>query len=125
MTKEEQVNPVFRPNGISYLEIPALDVIMSAEFYRSGFGWKIRKDPTSTSFEDGSGHVIGHWVTDRPVARDSRVVPYIYVVSVDATLEKISALGGEIVKTPYKEGNLKVATFRDPSGNLLGIWQRS
>ena len=31
--------------------------------------------------------------------------------------------GGEIVAAPYAEGNLSVATFRDPSGNVMGLWQ--
>ena len=31
--------------------------------------------------------------------------------------------GGEIVLPPYQEGDLWVATFRDPAGNLIGVWQ--
>lgn len=30
---------------------------------------------------------------------------------------------GEIVTTVCREGNLLVATFRDPGGNLVGLWQ--
>jgi predicted enzyme related to lactoylglutathione lyase len=26
---------------------------------------------------------------------------------------------------PYPEGNLTVATFRDPTGNTIGIWQQN
>ncbi len=87
MTKEEPTNPVFRPNGISFLEIPALDIPKSSEFYHNVFGWKIRNNPTSTGFEDGSGHVIDHWNIDRSVASESGMVPYIFVDSVDDTLE--------------------------------------
>jgi uncharacterized protein len=52
------------------------------------------------------------------------VLPYIYVHGLDAALERITARGGEIVKTPYPEGDLLIATFRDPAGNVIGVWQR-
>jgi predicted enzyme related to lactoylglutathione lyase len=114
---------ISRLNGISYMRIPARDATSSAEFYETVFVWKVRKDSKRPSFEDGSGHVIGHWVTDLPVVGEAGVVPYIYVNSVKNTLEKIKASGGEVVKPPYPEGDLWVATFRDPAGNVLGIWQ--
>ena len=31
--------------------------------------------------------------------------------------------GGEVVRPPYPEGDLWVATFSDPAGNVLGVWQ--
>lgn len=51
-------------------------------------------------------------------------MPYIYVHGVDAALERVKVNGGEIVRPPYREGDLWVATFRDPAGNVVGIWQR-
>ncbi len=32
--------------------------------------------------------------------------------------------GGEIATQPYPEGDLRVATFRDPAGNEVGVWQQ-
>jgi predicted enzyme related to lactoylglutathione lyase len=80
-----------------------------------------RPDP---SFEDGSGHVIGHFVADQPVAGEAGIRPYVYVESIDDALEKVTALGGATVTPPYAEGDLWVATFRDPAGNVVGVWQR-
>jgi predicted enzyme related to lactoylglutathione lyase len=51
------------------------------------------------------------------------VRPYIFVKAVDETLEKAVAHGGEIVTPPYPEGDLWVATLRDPAGNVVGVWQ--
>jgi hypothetical protein len=115
---------VFRPAGISYLRIPAPDPHEAAAFYQQVFGWTVdsaRRDP---SFEDGTGHVIGHFVADSAVAGEAGVRPYIYVESVGETLERVSANGGVVVDAPYPEGDLSVATFRDPAGNVLGVWQR-
>jgi hypothetical protein len=43
---------------------------------------------------------------------------------IDDALEKIVAHGGEVATAPYPEGDLWVALFRDPAGNVLGVWQR-
>ena len=116
-------NPVFRIGGVSYLQIPADDPRRSAAFYEAVFGWRMGGDPDRPSFEDGTGHVIGHFVAGETVAGEAGVRPYVFVERVDETLEKVVAEGGEVVEAPYPEGDLRVATFRDPAGNVLGVWQ--
>ena len=113
-----------RPGGLSYLHIPAVDVRQSAFFYERVFGWKIRgRETNHPGFDDGTGHVSGAWVTDQAISREPGLLPYIYVDRIDDTIEQVEAQGGESVKAPYPEGNLWVATFRDPAGNVLGLWQ--
>lgn len=120
---EHPSDRVFRHAGISYLRIPARDVRRSAAFYRAVFGWSLSGDPDDPSFSDGTGHVIGHWRTDLPVAGAAGVLPYVFVDRVDDALWQITEHGGEVVEAPYPEGDLWVATFRDPAGNVLGVWQ--
>jgi uncharacterized protein len=115
---------VFRPGGITYLRIPATDAVRTASFYRDVFDWTVDTDREDPSFEDAGGHVIGHFVPDLRVAGESGVRPYVYVHGVDAVLERVDAGGGEVVEAPYPEGDLWVATFRDPAGNVIGVWQR-
>ena len=115
---------VFRRGGISYLRVPAADPRRSAAFYEAVFGWTVDADRDEPSFEDGTGDVIGHFVSDLPVAGEAGVLPYVFVEGVDETLAKAVAEGGEIVTPPYAEGNLRVATFRDPAGNVIGVWQQ-
>ena len=113
-----------RHGGLSYLHLPAVDVHQSAAFYEQVFGWKIRERETDhPAFADGTGHVSGAWVTDQAISREPGLLPYIYVDHIDDTIKQVEALGGEIVMAPYPEGNLWVATFRDPAGNVLGLWQ--
>jgi uncharacterized protein len=118
-------NPLARDGHISYLEIPALEPQQSAAFYEAAFGWRISSHkPGQPSFEDGSGTVIGKWVACRAaVSPEPGLVPYIYVAQIDQTVARIVAKGGKIVKEPYPEGDIWVATFRDPAGNLIGVWQ--
>jgi uncharacterized protein len=115
---------IFRNNGISFLSIPSADFAKSAEFYHAVFGWKVQVRPSHASFEDGTGHVIGHWESEFSVAGRSGIVPFVYVDRMKPVIERINAGGGQIVKSPYPEGDLTVALFRDPMGNVLGIWQR-
>jgi uncharacterized protein len=116
-------HPVFRAGGISYLRIPALDPGTSATFYETVFGWHVRRDRDEPAFQDGSGHVIGHFVRSQAVAGEDGIRPYVFVETVDETLEKAVASGAEVVETPYPEGDLWVATIRDPAGNVIGVWQ--
>ena len=124
MAPGESTPGVFRDAGISYLRIPANHPQRTAVFYRSVFGWAVDTDRPDPSFEDGTGHVIGHFVPDASVAGEAGIRPYVYVDSVDQTLVRVAAHGGAVVEDPYPEGDLRIATFRDPSGNVLGVWQR-
>ncbi len=115
---------IFRPAGISYLRIPSTDPQASAAFYEAVFGWKVDADRVDPSFEDGTGHVIGHIHGDMEVAGKAGIRPYVYVESVEDALEKVTANGGNVVTPPYPEGDLTVAVFGDPVGTVLGVWQR-
>jgi predicted enzyme related to lactoylglutathione lyase len=114
-----------RHGGLSYLHLPAVDVHQSATFYQQVFGWTIRRrDTDHPSFDDKTGHISGAWRTDLAISREPGLLPYIYVERIYETLKQVEAQGGEVVKAPYPEGNLWVATFRDPAGNVLGLWQQ-
>jgi predicted enzyme related to lactoylglutathione lyase len=123
VSSAEREHPVFRPGGISYLRIPAPDPQAAADFYETVFGWSVRRDRNDPAFEDGTGHVIGHFDPAHDVAGAAGVRPYVFVESVDQALAKAEANGAEIVTDPYPEGDLVVAVIRDPVGNVVGIWQ--
>lgn len=109
---------------LSYIQIPATDVEKTSAFYAEVFGWTLRGGKGHhRSFTDTSGVLIGAFVTERAISREPGILPYIYVESVDGALEQIVTHGGEVVTAPYPEGPLWVARFRDPSGNVIGIWK--
>jgi hypothetical protein len=117
--------PPTRANGkICYLEIPAEDVARSAEFYRTVFGWNIRKrEDGVTAFDDSTGEVSGTWVVGRPPAASPGVLFYIMVDSVAATAEAVTAHGGVIVRPIGADAPEITARFRDPGGNIVGLYQ--
>ena len=114
-----------RHGHVSYLEIPAVDIEQSADFYESVLGWQIHQGQSGhISFDDRSGDLIGRWVTGRQISREPGLLPYIYVDDINDVVKRIQNHSGEIVREPYVEGDLWVATFRDPAGNLMGIWEK-
>jgi uncharacterized protein len=108
---------------VSYIEIPAADIAASAAFYEKVFGWETEVRSAELGSFRAPGDVIGHLATGRSISREAGIAPYIYVEAIEDTVALIKENGGEIVREPYPEGNLRVATFRDPAGNLLGVWQ--
>ncbi len=124
-TRAMNDNPLQRHGKVSYLEIPATDVARSAAFYQRVFGWSIRGEGDRWSFDDASGDLIGGWVSDRPAADRGGVTAFIYVDRIDAALRAIVDEGGEQLEEPRAEGDLWIAHFRDPAGNVLGVWQHA
>src|SRR5437773_1125197 len=86
------------PDGkICYIEIPATDVNAAAKFYADVFAWKSRtRGDGSRAFDDTTGAVSGTWVLGRKPQRESTMLTYIMVDSIDATLKKIAKAGGRV-----------------------------
>ena len=112
-------------NGkICYIQIPAIDIERSAEFYQGIFGWNVRsRSNGSTAFDDGVGEVSGEWVTGRAPSAQPGLLFYIMVDSVSETIEAIVAHGGEVVQPIGADHPEITARFRDPGGNIIGIYQ--
>jgi predicted enzyme related to lactoylglutathione lyase len=112
---------------LCYLQIPAVDPHQSAAFYENVFGWNIRhRDTGHPSFDDATGNVSGAWVTARTPSRESGLLPYIWVDDIDATMALAAAHGGEVVDAPHHDAPNStswIATFRDPAGNLIGLYR--
>jgi uncharacterized protein len=84
------------------MEIPALDVAQSVNFYEKAFGWNIRRRNTAhPSFNDATRDISGAWVMGRAISRTPGLLPYIWVDSIDGTLTKVSAHGGMVVEEPH------------------------
>src|SRR5512135_2138541 len=91
--------PRYRTGKVCYIEIPAADMAVSAEFYQLAFGWKIRRrGDGAVAFDDTVGEVSGTFVTGRPVAGEPGFCIYVMVARADAALDAVRAAGGEVVR---------------------------
>ena len=112
-------------NGkVCYIEIPATDVRRSADFYARVFGWRLRqRGDGHTAFDDATGEVSGTWVVGRPPSSQPGLLFYIMVDSVAATIDAVKVHGGEIVQPIGADAPEITARFRDPGGNVIGLYQ--
>lgn len=116
--------PTYGNGKICYIEIPATDIARSSEFYRRAFRWNIRtRSDGSIAFDDGVGEVSGSWVLDRPPAGQPGLMIYIMVDDVAAACEGVIAAGGQIVQPIGADAPEITARFRDPGGNVIGLYQ--
>ena len=115
--------PTFANGKICYIEMPTTDIAKTSEFYKQVFGWSIRKrNDGSIAFDDGVGEVSGTWVVGRPPSTMPGLLIYIMVDSVEATVNAVVAAGGEIVQPIGADAPEITARFRDPGGNVLGLY---
>jgi uncharacterized protein len=118
------MTPTLANGKICYIEIPAIDVRRSAEFYEKVFGWRIRqRSDGSIAFDDTTGEVSGTWVRGRPPATSPGLLLYIMVDSVAATIDGVVAHGGELVQPIGMDAPEITARFRDLAGNIIGLYQ--
>src|SRR6516165_8136767 len=116
--------PTMANGKICYIEMPSRDIGESESFYRKVFRWNIRRrGDGNVAFDDAVGEVSGSWVLGRSPMREVGLLVYIMVDSVAATLEEVVANGGEIVQPIGGDAPEITARFRDPSGNVLGLYQ--
>jgi predicted enzyme related to lactoylglutathione lyase len=116
--------PTLANGKICYIELPATEIARSAEFYNRVFGWKIRqRGDGNTAFDDAAGEVSGRWVLGRAPAASPGLLVYIMVDNVAATLDLIVANGGTIVQPIGADAPEITARFRDPAGNVIGLYQ--
>jgi predicted enzyme related to lactoylglutathione lyase len=67
--------------------------------------------------------VSGAWVTGRPPAQEPGLLLYVMVDDAAAAIEAVVANGGELVQPIGVDAPEITARFRDPAGNVLGLYQ--
>ena len=117
--------PTFANGKICYIEIPSRDVIESSSFYHNVFKWIIRtRDDGSIAFDDGVNEVSGTWRLDRKPVAEIGTLIHIMVDDIEATVQSVIDHGGTIVQEIGKELPEITARFKDPSGNVFGLFQQ-
>jgi predicted enzyme related to lactoylglutathione lyase len=104
--------------AVDWFEVLGSDPGRSQAFYRQLFGWDVS--------EGAYGQVvagIGGGIGAGGQARWATV--YAAVADVEAALAGAESLGGTRVYGPNQAGEqLETGAFRDPAGNLLGVYRR-
>ena len=116
--------PTGKNGKICYIELPTSDVKNSAAFYSKVFGWEIRvRGDGAQAFDDTTGEVSGSFVTNRKPSDNPGLLFYIMCDSVADTCKTIENNGGKIVQQIGADAPEITARFRDPGGNIVGLYQ--
>ena len=122
---------------VVHFEIPADDLDRAKNFYGSVFGWELQTTPMNegeytsvrttdvdeqTQLPTEPGAINGGMFV-----RDERVTSPVITIDVDGiddALKQVEAEGGTTV-TPRTAipGMGAFAYFKDPEGNVLGLWE--
>ena len=104
--------------------MPSIDIDRSASFYKTVFGWNVRKrGDGATAFDDTVNEVSGTWVLNRRPMTEVGLLFYIMVDSVEQTIEMVLANGGKLVQPIGMDAPEITARFTDPAGNIIGLYQ--
>jgi predicted enzyme related to lactoylglutathione lyase len=119
------------PGDWCHIDVLSGDPERAQRFYREVFGWSFERYPGTDytgvrTSEDGIESGIGGLAQATRVQPDASrgIVPYILAPDMDAVLAAVVAAGGEVV-IPRTDvmGLGDFAHFRDPDGNVIGLWR--
>lgn len=104
---------------IQYIEMPGGDLAATKSFYASVFGWGFTDfGPTYAGLE-GAGLDGGFDASD-----GATVAPLVILKAdvLEDALARVEAGGGVIVEPIFDFPGGRRFHFRDPAGNVLGVW---
>ena len=121
-------------SGVVHFEIPADDQERAREFYGAAFDWRLDVMPelqytnvVTTPIDEATQQPLSPGAINGGMfERTSDLANPIITVDVDdidAALERITALGGDVVQAKTAiPGMGYFGYFRDTEGNVLGLW---
>lgn len=132
LKENDMSKPMCNPGDFCWNELLTSDVNKAKDFYKSLFGWDYQEMNTDGQLynviksaehdkgkgglmqipADKAGKVPSHWIT------------YVFVESVDASLEKATKLGATIKMGATNVGDFgRFGIITDPTGAQIALWQ--
>jgi predicted enzyme related to lactoylglutathione lyase len=107
-----------------YVELGAPDLPAATAFYAAAFGWRFTDDGDAYAgirAPDGDGEV-GGLDAGGPAGPGGALV-LVRSDDLDVSVTAVTGAGGEVVEGPYDYPGGRRFSFRDPNGNVLGVYQ--
>ncbi len=112
-----------------WFEYVSRDAHKAQGFFGELFGWSTKSVPmpdgayTMIAAPDGKT-IGGYFAAPDGAPPQASWLPYLQVASAAETAAKVKALGGTIMKAPFKVGELAtMAVVVDPLGAAIALWQ--
>lgn len=110
---------------LDYVEIAAPDLEAAKAFYAAAFGWTFTDYGPQYAGIQGPAERESGGLTAMAEPGDGGPFVQLFSDDLDATAESITAAGGTITQGPYGFPGGRRLHFRDPAGNVLGVWEAS
>jgi predicted enzyme related to lactoylglutathione lyase len=108
---------------INYIEFPAADFDAVQAFYESAFSWEFTDyGPEYRSFTDGRVDGGFRHAEQKSSPKDGAALVILYAENLEATRDKVTASGGEIIEEIFSFPGGRRFQFADPNGNELAVW---
>lgn len=110
-------------NSIDYLEFPSKDLHATKAFFSGLAGWDFQDyGPEYTAFDDGSA--TGGFYLSEAISSAEQGAPLVvlYHSGLEATREKVIALGGSITKEIFSFPGGRRFQFTEPGGSEFAFW---
>lgn len=118
---------------VQHFELPYKSRDRMKKFYFDAFDWQLFDLPGSSYTLANSVATHANGMPQRPGAINGGLLPrsdmvqgpslLIHVGNVRASADRIRRLGGTILTEPTHMGPVVFVRFRDPEGNVLGIFE--
>lgn len=112
------MNPA-NDNRVDYVEFPVSNMPEAKRFYATAFGWPF-KDYGDDYAEFHDGRLTGGLTSHPDRTRGPLVV--LYAADLEASLTRVTAAGGTVVKPIFSFPGGRRFHFTDPAGNELAVW---
>jgi hypothetical protein len=114
---------VKKDRRIDYIELPAEDIGRAKAFYSAVFAWTFEDyGPDYVAFNDG--HLDGGFFRSplRASTSAGSALVVLYATDLEGTRDRVTDLGGTIVKDIFSFPGGRRFHFADPNGNELAVW---
>jgi uncharacterized protein len=120
------------PGDFSWIELGTTDQTAAKMFYTQLFGWAVNDVPMGPNDFYTMFQLQGRAVAAAYRLREDQMahgVPphwmvYVAVESADATAERTSKLGGNVIAAPFDVFDAgRMAVLQDPTGAVFSVWQ--
>jgi uncharacterized protein len=112
-----------RHEKINYVEFAACNLITTKAFFESAFGWKFVDYGLEYCAFSNEGLDGGFYQANLKSNSDiGAALIVFYSDALEATLDKVSASGGLIVKPIFSFPGGRRFHFTEPSGNEFAVW---
>jgi hypothetical protein len=115
-----------QPGQFGWNELVTTNVAAAKKFYTRLLGWKTKPFGKGTDYTlllKGKDMVGGLMKCPKP-GNPAQWIPYVIVDNVDATAQKTTQLGGEVVMEPFDVPKVgRITVLLDPQGAAIGIFK--